>query len=298
MHETYGKYSGPLFLFPDIAEQSGHRFDGRRIESDHAAIEDRGHRHDKPCFPAHADIVEFFRAGDEIAVGIFLHQDNGVCIRYHHLRQMAVRIELHADGEIRPADTAQMRNEIALAIVASGGHHSAVEDQKRNVERSVLSKIRKYPVAIPLIDALQRRSGRLCRSNQSRNELVPVFGGFLLQALNDLGIGVAAIVVGRNLDESARARRPWRKGVRFRRKRRREDPHHKIPFISDAGNSVRGTSAVPNRRQTSSEDDANRPRSFRKRRHRPSSPDSQLPFPASLPPIPTCNRLPCNISLT
>ena len=50
-------------------------------------------------------------------------------------RQVAVRVELDADGHVGADQRAHLRDQLALAVVAAVGHHRAVQAEQHAVHR-------------------------------------------------------------------------------------------------------------------------------------------------------------------
>jgi hypothetical protein len=153
--------------------QAAHRLGGGGIESDHPAIEQRGHRLDLAFRRAMAQIVEFPRTLGKIDMGILLHRDDDGCVPQHRVRQVAMQIKHGADGGVGAGDRPDAADEIAFAIVAFGGDHRPVQEQENDVERSLAFEIGQNLVAIGLIDRMDRRARGLRESENALDNFVP-----------------------------------------------------------------------------------------------------------------------------
>ena len=107
----------------------------RRHQLDHPAIIERHHRPDLAADGPDDDGDEFLGALDEIDMRVFLVEDDGVCEPHPLLGQVAMRIEFDADRHLRPDQSADMLEDVALAIVIAMRHHRAVQAEQHAVDR-------------------------------------------------------------------------------------------------------------------------------------------------------------------
>ena len=61
--------------------------------------------------------------------------------------QVAMWVQLHADGHVRPDDGAHMLNQIAFTVVITVGHHGAVQTQYHTVQRQSSAQLAQHLIA-------------------------------------------------------------------------------------------------------------------------------------------------------
>ncbi len=174
MAEGDGEDAVVAFEGGHFGDEGFHRFDGGAPHRDHAAVVIGHDGLDVAAVGGGADCVELDGAFGDVDVGVFLVGDDDIGGGAHELGEVAVEVELDADGGVGAGEFAHAGEGVAFAVLVAVGDHGAVHVEEDDVERQGGLDVGEDHVAQFLVDVAQRGAGGLGGGADAFDDFVSV----------------------------------------------------------------------------------------------------------------------------
>ena len=173
-----------------------HRLARRVPEADHLAVEGRRDRSHAARRRVDEEPVELAPARFRVDVRILLERHDRRRRALHQRREMTVQIELQPDRDVRTHHRADVRREVALAVVVAFRGHRAVQQQLHRVDRHRRAQVGEDFVAQRLVDMPHRAARGLGDRAEALGDLMAVGLDQVAQEAHE-GAGASGIAPAR-----------------------------------------------------------------------------------------------------